>query len=224
MLQILNVGPGIMAGDSFELSLRVERGAKVVIISQSATKLHTMPAGSARQTLKVIVEAGGELEYYPGLVIPYRDAEFVQTTDVVLQQGARFGMLERLSAGRVAFGEAFSFRRLSNRLKIRREERLVYADGLELSTHAASTGVLDAHTHLASGVWMWDYLGEGSKEVVKPTRGGTDLVHGSFGEGLYLRGLSSDGLRQLRQVTDVVQTWREACCLPPLPINRFGRL
>jgi len=226
LLQLLNVGPGMMAGDSFKITIRVEQGAKVVLVNPSATKLHTMPQGSARQTLSLHVEAGAELEYYPGLIIPYRETEFYQTTEVELQQGGRFGLLERWSMGRVAHGEAFSFRRLSSRLQLRQEDTLLYADALELTPATAShLGSLDGHTHLALGLWLWDdeaYAEKLTRHIVKPALNATSLVEGSFGAGRYLRCLGSDGLEHAQQVSDVVKRWRKLSGLPPLAFHRFG--
>lgn len=227
VLQILTIGPGILEGDTFELNFRVARGAKVVIVNQSATRLHAMPGGAARQRLEISVESGGELEYYPGLVIPYRDAEYQQTSHISLQPGARFGSLERWSVGRVAAGEAFGFRRLSSRLQIRRGQRLVYADGLELTPRSAAlTGVLDGHAYLASGVWLWngskDDAGTDEKQILRPVAGEISLVHGSFGEGRYLRCLGSDGPEQAKQIGGILRRWRETHALAPLRLERFG--
>lgn len=229
ILQLLNVGPGVMQGDHYDLSISVKSGAKVVLVNQSATKLHTMPEGAARQNVTLHVEQGAELEYYPGLMIPYREADFAQRTEVHLDEGARFGTLERFSMGRTAHREVFSFRRVSSRLHIYREKRLVYADGLELTPRSAShLGILDAHTYLAAGAWLWDEASRSEKEqrkeeqrVVRPTFG-ESLVHGAFGEGLYLRSLGRDSLGQTRQVEAVWRGWREASSLSALHLTRFG--
>ena len=226
-MQILNVGPGVMQGDVFELNIRVKSGAGVALVNQSATKLHTMPKGVARQTTTIHVEQGAELELYPGLVIPYREADYHQHTDVHLEEGARFGLLERWSMGRVAYGEAFTFRRLSSRLSVSRENRLIYADGLELTPPTAPrTGTTDRHTYLASGVWLWGEV-EGNlyseDEVVRPAFSETSLVQGSFGEGLYMRCLGSDGLEHSAESARVVQRWREASELTTVDFGRFGQ-
>ena len=226
VLQLLNVGPGVMQGDRYNLSVRVQSGAKVVLVNQSATKLHTMPSGSASQNITVHVERGAELEYYPGLVIPYRDADFTQRTDVHLEEGARFGTLERFVMGRTAHGEAFGFRRLSSRLRIYRDDTLVYGDGLELPSERTShLGLTDRSTYLAAGVWLWgeqpEFLEE-SRETVRPEFGQAALVQGGFGAGLYLRGLDADGLEQTWQLEATLRRWREGFGLPTLYLSRFG--
>ena len=225
VLQILNIGPGVIAGDFLALDIRVERGAKVILINQSASKLHTMPQGSARQTVKLHVEDEAELEYYPGLTIPYYLAEFYQTTDVFLQTGAKFGMLERWTMGRAAHREAFKFRQVSSRLKVRREDKLIYADGLELTpTTAARLGISDHHSYLATGVWLWgNQQPDTAGDIVRPGLSETSLTQGSFGAGQYLRCVSSDGLEQSRQLSEALAQWRSASGLPELELSRFGQ-
>ena len=216
-----------MQGDAFELKVQVKTGAKVVLVNQSATKLHTMPTGSARQTVTLRVEAGADLEYYPGLVIPYRDSEFYGRTQVQLEGGARFGTVERWSMGRVAFEEAFTFRRLSSRLEVRRGGSLVYADGLELTSKMASSlGLSDGHSYLAAGVWLWAEDEDSSDEerkVVRPAVAEGSLVRGAFRGGRYLRHVGSDGLEQVRQVGETVDAWRDSYALSPLAFERLGQ-
>ena len=227
MLQILNIGPGVMAGDELALDIRVEEGAKVVLINQSAAKLHTMLRGSARQNVRLHVDKNAELEYYPGLTIPYRDAEFYQSTDVFLEQGAKFGMLERWSMGRAAYQEAFSFRSLSSRVRVRREGSLVYADALELNPKTASQlGISDRHKYLAAGIWFWDTANtpDNPSDIVRPSLTQTFLIQGSFAGGKYLRCLGLDGLEQVKQISTTLAKWRAEADLPELELSRFGAL
>lgn len=225
LLQLLNVGPGVMQGDRYDLSISAKTGAKVVLVNQSATKLHTMPNGSACQNVTVHVARGATLEYYPGLVIPYRDADFTQHTEVHLEEGAHFGTLERYAVGRTAHREAFSFRRVSSRLHIYRGEALVYADGLELTPQTAPRlGVSDGHAYLAAGVWLWGVPDEGdeAREVMRPSLRDPSLVQGAFAEGQYLRALGMDGVAHAQRCADALRGWRTAAGLPPLDFSRFG--
>lgn len=215
LLQILQVGPGVMGGDRYDLDMVVESGAKVVLVQPSATKLHTMAAGvKAEQRITLRVESGGELEYYPGLTIPYRDAEFVQRTCVRLASDARFAMLERWSAGRVAHGEAFAFRRLSSQVRVACAGKPTYADRLELTPDTApSPGIAEGFSYLAAGVWFWGESPAGpATPALLPSSldpRATTLVHGALPEnGFYLRGLSHDGLELARQLTAFVGSWR----------------
>lgn len=158
LVQLLNVGPGLLAGDRYELRVKLGSGAKVVLVNQSATKLHTIPSGGfARQRLKVEVAADAALEYYPGLTLPFRDSDVDFETMVQLSGNARFAILEQWAMGRMGGGESFAFRRLSNQLRVSRNRHLVYADRLDLTPPLAKRpGITDGAAYVASGFWQWE--------------------------------------------------------------------
>ncbi len=212
LLQLLNVGPGIMAGDLFDLHIRVAEGAKVVLLNQSASKLHSMPEGrSACQIVHIEVESGGELEYYPGLSIPFKDAEFKNRVAVELAEGANFAMLESWAMGRIAFDERFMFRKLSSHVKVRQGGKLVYADALELDPKAKRLGISDGHAYLASGIWVWPDLPEPMLNTPISSICKTDesLIYEAFApDKLYFRGVSSDSLSLSKKLNGFINDWR----------------
>jgi urease accessory protein len=216
LVQIINVSPGIMAGDDYRLELTIQTGAKVVVVNQSATKLHTMPEGlSAKQNVLINVEDGGELEYYPGLTIPFPDADYMQNILVNLAKTAKFAMLERYAAGRVGRGETFEFRKVSSRVRVMRDGAPVYADGLELKK---GIGLLDGHVYLASGIICWD---EPLHENVQTQR--LMIVAGQAVRGVsYLRALSQDGLELIAYLDNIVKRWREERGLEEIVFSRFS--
>lgn len=238
LLQLVNVGPGVMGGDDYQLEITVASGAKVVVVNQSATKLHRMLDGaSAQQTVVMNVENGGELEYYPGVSIPYPEADFDQQIRVHLGQKSRFGMLEPWAMGRIVRGEAFAFRRIVTRTRVSVEETPFYADALEvrpnvrdvLGRDVSGRGLLDGYKYLASGLWfdgLSDVTDETDNEEFDPRRQAAAacvVVKGGLEpHGLYLRALAQDGLTLTRQLRDTVHRWRTARQMTPVQFERFG--
>jgi len=225
LLQIIHVAPGIMGGDEYRLDVRVEAGARVILTGTSATKLHpARPAACATQRAHFTVMDGGALEYYPGLTIPFADAEFAQTLDVVLAPGAKFGFLEQWAMGRTERGECLAFRRLSSRTSIVRGGVPCYCDALELRPPEASPagwGMLEGRRYLASGYWYWD-AAPAQRDVVEP-----DLlvVSGVPPHGhRYLRCLAQDGAAMRGALRDFLTTQRAAWGLAPLPFERYTAL
>lgn len=97
------MGPGLLAGDRYRVEIHVGKGARAVVLHQSAGRVHRMaPGRKASQHVRILVEEDGELEYYPGLGIPYPDAEIHQRTEVLLSPGSRFGWFEIWTTGRTA--------------------------------------------------------------------------------------------------------------------------
>lgn len=226
LLQLVNVGPGVMANDAFDIHITLCESAKVVLLNQSATKLHSMPAGTrATQQVQIQLAAGAEFEYYPGLSIPYRDAAFQQQITVMLAETARFAFFERWAMGRIAFDECFLFRHLVSQIKVYRDSTLAYADALELHKDAPQIGLTDHFAYLGAGVWFWDVLPE--PPLIEPIRNmhlaDPALVCDVFRtDAAYVRVLANDGLALSQHIHTFINDWRERAGMERLTFERFG--
>lgn len=225
LLQLTHVAPGIMGGDAYRLDVVVERGARVVLTTVSATKVHRMlPGIGASQEGRFTVAAGGALEYYPGLTIPFPQAEFTQTLDVRLAPGAKFGILELWAMGRIGREEYLAFRRLRSRTRVFVDTRPCYLDALELQpdrSQLADWGVLEGHRYVASGYWYWDDAVE-DRDITRPE---LLLVSGVPACGhLYMRGLALDGVALRAALLSFLRRHRAAWGLAPLPFERYTGL
>jgi urease accessory protein len=221
VVQLLNVGPGLLAGDRYELRVRLQPGARVVLVSQSATKLHRMlPGGTAYQRLTAEVAAGAELELLPGLVIPFAESDVTFENNVHLSAGARFSLLETWAMGRIGRGERFALRRLSNRLKVYSEGSLTYADGLELLPESSPwLGVTDGYAYLATGFWRWDQ--PWPQPSTSQTPGSALVVGLCDAKQGYLRALANDGLELTHMLRSLLACWYEQRGVQPVPFERL---
>jgi urease accessory protein len=155
---IINPTAGMMAGDSYRISVTLREGARVVLLTQSATKIHRMDAGlEARQEIEFNVASGARLEYYPERTIPFADSNFTQTLRANLESGAEFALLESWTTGRVLHGERLAFRKYASRTEIRVNAILEYLDAFTLEPDRMNLnvlGVLEGHDYIASGVYV----------------------------------------------------------------------
>jgi urease accessory protein len=223
LVQVLTLGPGLCAGDAHAIDISVEPGATAVVIMQSAARILSMPEGSeARQQVTLRVAAGGQLEYYPGLTIPYTDSTFVQVVTADLQSGCRFGIADSWSTGRSSRGEYLRFRRVSSRTMVNVDGRIAYADAVELEPgvdDVKGTGILEAHRYLASGFWYGATLPPDS--TIAP-RAGVIMAMGQSAPGqAYLRALAMDGFTLAECVGAAVQRVRCGWDQPFIPFQRF---
>ena len=60
---------GILQGDELTIDVRVGRGARLRVLSQSATRIYRAPAGEARMTVRLEVDPGGYLEDLPDALL-----------------------------------------------------------------------------------------------------------------------------------------------------------
>ena len=223
LVQILQLGPGLCAGDEYTIDITVRAGARAVVIMQSASRIIGMPERTdATQRVTLKVEAGAHLEYYPGLTIPFADASFVQRVDVDAARDSRVGILETWGMGRSGRGEHLAFRRISSRTTMTIDGDVVYADAMELEPSSAAlggTGVLEGYRYAASGFWHNAALDPGA------TLAARDGVITAFGprtaQSVYLRALAMDGSSMAEMTGEAVQIVNAAWGLPAIPIRRF---
>lgn len=211
LVQVISAAPGLFAGDLYELDVEAGRGARAVILTPAATKIHSMPSGgSAVQSITARVAEGASLEIYPTLSIPFAQCEFRQSVDVAMAGDGRFGWLDPWAFGRIAKGEKYAFRRLTNKLRVDRDGRPLYRDAMDLEPSqgdVARTGILEHATHAITGCWFGPcnrWTPQGALDA--------DQIYGCIGEdGLYIRGLFDEGAAFHRGLEKahaaVVQAW-----------------
>jgi urease accessory protein len=129
---IVCAGPGVFGGDHLRQSIRVERGARVVLTSQSALQVHP-GAASAIVRHEYAVDDDAELHCHWDAVIPFAAAALVQHFDLALHPGGRLYWSDALMSGRASRGEAWRFHELAHTLRLRIGGALKYLERYRLS-------------------------------------------------------------------------------------------
>ena len=120
---------GIMRGDCQEFEYQVEEGAKLEILSQSFEKIHKMEGGSAERKIRIQCAPNSSLCYYPQPVIPFGGSAFDSDMEIKLSdESSRLFLLEIITCGRNAHEERFAYRRFSSKVRIYRDDHLIYRD------------------------------------------------------------------------------------------------
>ncbi|MBW4691754.1 MAG: urease accessory protein UreD [Lyngbya sp. HA4199-MV5] len=133
-LYIMNSSPGLLAGDVFQISVRLLDRTALYLTDQSATKVHQMAADyCARIHYEVEIGSGASLEYAPEPIILYRDANLKQTMRVTLAPTGSLFLSDMMVPGRLARGECFHFHHYINRLNVYTPDgNLIFADAMQL--------------------------------------------------------------------------------------------
>ena len=95
MLNVVNPTAGFLDGDRLRSEVRVECGARLLLTTPSASRVHTMRGGRAEVSQRFRVAAGGSLEVWPELLIPQRGARYRQETRIDLERGGRVAVLSK---------------------------------------------------------------------------------------------------------------------------------
>jgi len=223
LVQVLMLGPGLCGGDTCTLDVIVEPGARAIVIMQTASRILGMSDGAfAMQSVNLVVGAGAQLEYYPGLTIPFAGSALRQRVTVTAHRESRLGILEAWAMGRTTRGEYLQFRHLSSRTLVSIDDRPVFADALEIEpavTNAAATGSLEGHHYVASGFWH----GVPPDAIIAPTGSGALIAFDrcTSRERVFLRALAHDGYDMSATLQSAVDTINRAWGLEPIPLKRF---
>ena len=191
MVFVVNPTGGVLGGDHSEIVAEVGAGARVLILTQSATRLQPSPSGArATQDIRFRVASGGRLEYYPERTLPFAGSAFSQTVRADLEDGAELGLSETLASGRVHMGERLAFADYRSRVEVWNATTRLYLDRLKLEPgqHTRAPGIWGDLDYAASGVWV----GSGSVQHWPALPGQLACGH-TAGGAVWLRSASRRG-------------------------------
>lgn len=134
----LNTAGGLTGGDYLSLAVEAGEGTYALLTTQAAEKVYraSLGAAPARVETRLTLNAGARLDYLPQEAILFDGSLLARTLDVAMAEDARLIALEAVVLGRVARGERVARATFSDRWRLRRGGRLVYADGFGFSGDA----------------------------------------------------------------------------------------
>ena len=142
VVNMANPTAGMLDGDRLRVDVAVERGARLLLTSPSANRIHTMRSGCAEATGRFRVAAGSSLDWCPEIVIPQFRARYRQQTTLEVETDGELLFFECIAPGRTAMGEAFTYDELRWSTDLRVGERLLARERYLLRPDTASVVAL----------------------------------------------------------------------------------
>lgn len=113
VVNMVNPTAGIFDDDEIEVQVSVERGARLVLTTPSASRVYRSRHGGMSQLhQRFQVEEEGFLEFFPEPFIPQAGARCRQRTELHVAPEGSLIYFEWLTPGRVASGEIFRYEEL----------------------------------------------------------------------------------------------------------------
>ena len=168
---MVNTAGGITGGDRFTLDVSVEQGARLSITTQAAERAYRAQSGEVGSvTTDIVVQDGGSLNWLPQELILFDRCALRRRLNIELAPKARLLMVEPIVFGRAAMPEVLNDVMFQDRIRITREGRPVYVDGMDLngdaSKHLARPGIANGAGAMASLVMV----GPDAKSQLKTVR------------------------------------------------------
>ncbi len=193
---LMSPAPGIFGGDAWTLRVHVRSGATVRLTPQGALRVHpsAQPA-PAHQQVELMVEDDAALSWEMEPVIPFRNAQLLQTVHLQVAPTARLLYWDAFCSGRVMHGETWAFQQLSQDLRCQQDERLLLRDCFNLTPDVHPVPSRGMHWfagallhHPEAAAWLPTLPEPSSAEEAA---WGLDAPHPSL---ITLRGLAASGV------------------------------
>jgi urease accessory protein len=109
IVNLASPSPGMLSGDRVKVNVEVGSGARLLLTTPSASRLHTMSGGHAELVQDFTVACGGCLDFFPEYLIPQLRTRYRQRTRIAVEQGGTLLWCESIAPGRTASGEVFAY-------------------------------------------------------------------------------------------------------------------
>ena len=136
---LVNTAGGIAGGDRFDVAITAGAGTDLLVTTTSAEKVYRTHGPDAAISVRLDVGSGASVAWLPQETILFDRVGLARTIDVTLAGDARLVLAEAVVFGRAAMGETVARGRLTDRWRVRRGGRLLFAETVRLDGAIADT-------------------------------------------------------------------------------------
>jgi urease accessory protein len=216
---LLNMAGGVTGGDRFSHAMTLKPGTRAVLTSQAAERVYRSVEGAARIDNRVELGARARLDWLPQETILFDRGRLERSFCADLAAGASLLAVEALILGRRSSGETVRAGQLQDSWRIRREGRLIFADGLrlegDLTAQTAKRATLGGATAMATLLLVAEDA-EARLDPVRRALAGLPCESGAsaWNGMLVARLLAADGFRLREGLKPALSVLRGADALP----------
>ena len=134
---IVNTAGGTAGGDRYDIACHAGAGADLTVSTAAAEKIYRSTGANAEVSIKLDVEAGSSMAWLPQETIFFDEARLSRRIDVTLAEDASVLIAEAVVFGRLAMGEAVRTGSFTDRWRVHRAGKLVFAETVRLDGRIA---------------------------------------------------------------------------------------
>jgi len=129
---IINTAGGIAGGDRFDLDIAAGPGTQLVVTTAASEKVYRTLGSDSVIDVKLNVASGARLTWLPHETILFDRARLSRSIEADLAPDAQLFLAEAIVFGRSGMGETVQEGALFDRWRVRRDGKLIYAEGVRL--------------------------------------------------------------------------------------------
>jgi len=127
---IVNTAGGIACGDSFSIEIEAGAGTSVTVATPAAEKVYRSDGPTSDLSVRLRAGSSARIEWLPQETLLFDRARLKRRVDVDMEEDAQVTLFEAVVFGRAARAEEVVHGYFEDQWRIRRKQRLVYADAL----------------------------------------------------------------------------------------------
>ncbi len=135
---IVNTGGGMAGGDQVRVEISAGPGARAVVTGQSQEKIYRADGLPCEIQVSLEVAEGASLIWAPQETLLFEGARLERRLEAQVAPTGALTLIEAVAFGRLAHGETRVEAALHDRWRLRRGDRLVFAESLRIE-HAGAT-------------------------------------------------------------------------------------
>jgi urease accessory protein len=128
----VNTAGGIAGGDRFDVDIAAGEGSRLAVTTAAAEKIYRAQGPAAQVDIALKAAQGAHLAWLPQETILFDRARVSRRIDIELAEDASLLLCEIVVFGRSAMGERMLHGEFSDRWRMRRGGRLVFAETVRL--------------------------------------------------------------------------------------------
>jgi urease accessory protein len=129
----VNTAGGVAGGDRFDIGIAAREGARLTLTTAAAEKIYRAAGKPAELNIALKAADGAYLAWLPQETILFDRARVVRRIDIDLTEAASLLLCEIVVFGRSAMGETMRHGEFTDRWRLRRGGRLVFAENVHLA-------------------------------------------------------------------------------------------
>ncbi len=127
---LINTAGGLTGGDRMSAEVTLATNCHAVVTTQACEKIYRSASGSAEIGTRLTLAEGARLDWLPQETILFDGARLARRLEADLSPSAELLIVEAAIFGRSARGETVRSGLFTDRWRIRRDGRLIFADDL----------------------------------------------------------------------------------------------
>ena len=175
---LVNTAGGIAGGDRFDIDIASQEGARLTVTTAAAEKIYRTDGPAAELHIRLKAEGRSHLSWLPQETILFNRARVHRRLDIDLSDDASLLLCEIVVFGRLAMGERMQQGEFSDRWRLSRGGRLVFAENIhldgEIGAKLAKPAVASGGAAIGTALVV-----PGDEALVERIR---ELSHGFIGE------------------------------------------